>query len=106
MNKAILNPGNGLDFPETNDYITFNMIVFDLKGKVIQKGEQIKIRFKCDYNISNEFESAIETMCLYEKSFFKLQIDNENTSNGSNSNNNSNLQLSFEIEIISISKFP
>lgn len=112
MEKSILHPGNGINFPNKGDYIKMNFEVKDDKGNVILNSEHTKkkfleIRYKCtESNLFDGFEDLIGEMSLFEKC--SLEVDN--TKIGQiNSKEIDNLltkhnKIIFIIEIINISK--
>lgn len=75
MNKIILKPGNGINYPTKGDYIDVNMNIFDESGVLIfsNKDERMTLRFKSDGMVIDELEELIGEMSLYEKCSIQIK---------------------------------
>lgn len=113
MNKHIIHPGNGINFPKKGDYVKINLLIYDSNKNILfdnQKNDNkcLDIRYDClDSNIIKELEELIGEMSLFEKCSLEinhLENKNEEYENFIELLNKHN-KLIFEIEIVDISSF-
>ena len=87
MLKAIINPGNGINYPNRGDYVRVNLDVFLNNKFNIIFSNKVIIRIDFDSNIIPEIMSLLKEMTLLEKCSL------ENKSN----------KTFYEIELLEIS---
>jgi hypothetical protein len=114
MNKTILHPGNGLDFPKKGEYVKVKLLIYDKDKNILfnsnyTKDKMIDIRFGCrESNILLELEELVGEMSLFERC--SMEIDESLNHSGISETVLDLLKyhrkIIFEVEIIDISLFP
>lgn len=117
INKVIIHPGNGVNFPQKGDYIKIFLVVCGRSGTVIfntadLKNNFIEVRHLCPENsLIYDLENLIGEMSLFEKCSLELDVNNILEESQIESETLKQLlnfhgKLTFEMEILNISEFP
>jgi hypothetical protein len=114
MNKIILHPGNGLDFPKIGEYVKVKLLIYNKDKNVIfdsnlTNKKSVDIRYGCrESNILHELEDLVGEMSLFERCSMEIDesVNSSFFSDGLNDMIKIHKKLIFEVEIENISKFP
>jgi hypothetical protein len=118
MSRLIINPGNGINFPKTGDYVKISMQIKTKNNEILFNSNKInnlelRIGDKGSF-VLPQIEDLITEMSLFEKCSIEINNDhiNDNVNNDNNNEYNEDLKekltqfgkIIFEIEIIDITK--
>jgi len=114
MEKNILHPGNGVNFPVKGNYIKLSMQLFDNNNNILFDSNDTlnkfcEIRYKTkESNMFYELESLISEMSLFEKCSLVLTSDhlNENTPLNLRNLLEKYGKIVINVEIVNISNSP
>ena len=114
MEKSILHPGNGVNFPIKGNYIKLSMQLFDNNHKILFDSNDTlnkfcEIRYKTnESNMFIELENLIGEMSLFEKCSLTLTSDaiNENTPLNLRNLLEKFGKIVINVEIVNISNSP
>lgn len=112
MSKLIINPGNGINFPKTGDYVKIQMQIKSKNNEILFNSNkinnlEIRIGDKGSFFLP-QIEDLITEMSLFEKCSIEFTNDQLKENNQFNEDFKEKLilygKIIFEIEIIDISK--
>lgn len=116
MNKIIVHPGDGINFPKIGDYIKINLMIWDANKNVMFECKDaneeicIDIRFKSqESNLLTDLEDLIGEMSLYEKCLLIVDKTCERSLRESELIKEFlkiSKEITFEIQIVDINKYP
>jgi hypothetical protein len=114
MNKIIIHPGNGIDFPKQGDYVKLNLIIYDtdknkiFDSKLFSEEKCMEIRYRCpESNVLTVLEDLIGEMSLFEKCLLIVDKSCENClieSELIRELANKNKEIMFEVEVVDINE--
>ena len=114
MNKTIMHPGNGLDFPKIGEYVKVKLLITNKDKNVIfdsnlTNKKCVDVRFGCkESSILHELEDLVGEMSLFERCSMEIDesVNSSYFSDALNDMIKIHKKLIFEVEIQNISLFP
>jgi hypothetical protein len=113
MERIIMHPGDGVNFPKKGDYVKLNLFVYGEGKKVIFDSKTIpekcvEMRYKLEGLWLDEIESLIGEMSMFEKCSLEFKLEHYKKDNSDETKNIRDLlsyhkNIIFEIEITNIS---
>jgi len=114
MNKIIIHPGNGIDFPKQGDYVKLNLTIYDshknkiFDSKLFSEEKSMEIRYRSpESNVLTLLEDLIGEMSLFEKCLLIVDKSCENCLKESEYIRglaNKTKEITFEVEVLDINK--